>query len=235
MCNDICLKIWEICEENDAWITCSHVPGKVNGLADVASRKLNDRHEWKLDENIFKEICEIFGVPNIDLFASRLNKQVPRFCSWKPDPEAEHFDAFSICWSQFELIYISPPFALIARCLQKIRAERARGWMIVPMWPSQPWMGTLVTMLIKEPRLIRRGLNVLRQPSTSEEHPILNHTRLMACLLSGNSCDNEEFRRQVRTSSCHHGGQQRQSSTAHMSTGGYSLEIEGTSIPLIPL
>lgn len=109
MCNDICLKIWEMCEKNDIWITCSHIPGKVNCLADAASRKFNDRHEWKLNEDIFKEICKIFGVPNIDLFASRLNKQVPRFCSWKPDPEAEHFDAFSICWSQFELIYVFPP------------------------------------------------------------------------------------------------------------------------------
>ena len=105
---------------NDVWTTCSHVSSKVNLLADAASRKFNDKHEWKLNEDIFKELCEHFGVPSIDRFASRLNKQVPRFCSWKPDPEAEHFDVFSICWSQFELIYAFPPFALIARCLQKI-------------------------------------------------------------------------------------------------------------------
>ena len=82
---------------NDVWTTCSHVSSKVNLLADAASSKFNDIHEW--NEDAFKELCKEFGVPSIDLFASRLNKQVPRFCSWKPYPDSEHFDAFSIYWS----------------------------------------------------------------------------------------------------------------------------------------
>ena len=111
---------------------------------------------------------------------------VPRFCSWQPDPDAEHFDAFSISWSQIDLVYIFPSFALIARCLQKMCAEMARGWLIVLMWPSQPWIGILLKMLINEPWLIMRK-DVLRQLSAAEEHPIMKHTRLMACLLSSNS------------------------------------------------
>ncbi|XP_071532017.1 uncharacterized protein [Panulirus ornatus] len=71
----------------------------------------------------------------------------------------------------------------------EIRAESAQGWMVLPLWPSQPEMGTLLTLLVKEPRLIPRGAHVLRHPSTEEEHPILRHTRLMACLLSGNVCE----------------------------------------------
>ncbi|XP_045101188.1 uncharacterized protein LOC123498111 isoform X1 [Portunus trituberculatus] len=211
--------------KNEAWITCSHVPGAVNLLADAASRKFNDRHEWKLNEDIFQELCKRFGVPSIDLFASRLNKQVPRFCSWLPDPEAEFFYAFSISWSQFELIYAFPPFALITRCLQKIRAEMARGWMIVPLWPSQPWMGVLIKMLIREPLLIPRRRNVLRQPSTLEEHPIMTHTRLLACLLSRNTCENVEYLRQAQTSSWPHGDPQPQSSIGHTLLGGYNFVI----------
>ena len=76
---------------NDVWTICSHVPGKVNLLMDATSRKFNNRYEWKLNLDIFQELCEKFGVPSIDLFASRLHKQVPRFLSWKPDLEAEHF------------------------------------------------------------------------------------------------------------------------------------------------
>lgn len=234
-CNDICRDLWEWCAVNDIWLTCSHVPGKGNIMADMASRTFNDRHEWKLNEDLFRTISELFGVPSIDLFASRLNAQVARFCSWKPDPDAEHFDAFSICWSQFELIYLFPPFALIARCLQKIRAESAKGWMVLPLWPSQPWMGTLLTLLVKEPRLIPRGAHILRHPSTEEEHPILRHTRLMACLLSGNDCETREFRRQLRTSSLPPGDLLLQGNTSHISTGGYSFVVAGTSIPLLPL
>ena len=80
VCNDICLRIWDLCKIYDVWITCSHVSGKVDLLLDAASHKFNDRHEWKLNEDIFTELCEHFGVPIIDLFASRLNKQVPHFC-----------------------------------------------------------------------------------------------------------------------------------------------------------
>ncbi|MPC48284.1 hypothetical protein E2C01_042052 [Portunus trituberculatus] len=36
---------------------------------------------------------------------------------------------------------------------------------------------------------------------TEKEHPILQHTRQMASLLSGNICETETFLRQVRTSS----------------------------------
>ncbi|XP_063859168.1 uncharacterized protein LOC135100135 [Scylla paramamosain] len=76
-CNDVATQIWDWCLEHDSWVTCSHIPGKDNTLADVASRKINDRHEWKLDSHIFTTLCNVFGTPSIDLFASRLNKQVP--------------------------------------------------------------------------------------------------------------------------------------------------------------
>ncbi|XP_076035570.1 uncharacterized protein LOC143021751 [Oratosquilla oratoria] len=80
-CNNVSSDIWNWCLNNDAWITCSFISGSDNTLADTASRNFNDRHEWKLDEKIFKKLSIIFGTPNIDLFASRLNKQVPQFCS----------------------------------------------------------------------------------------------------------------------------------------------------------
>ena len=54
ICNEICTEIWKWCLEIDAWITCSHIPGKDNIIADNASRKFNDRHEWRLNETIFQ-------------------------------------------------------------------------------------------------------------------------------------------------------------------------------------
>ncbi|XP_050693987.1 uncharacterized protein LOC126984394 [Eriocheir sinensis] len=108
ICNDISTSIWEWCVANNAWVTCSHIPGKENVMADITSHRVNDRHEWKLNELIFQDLCHIFGTPSIDLFASRLNKQVAYFCSWKPDPEAAYFDAFSIKWTIFDLLHFSP-------------------------------------------------------------------------------------------------------------------------------
>ena len=154
-CNDISILIWDWCVENNAWVTCSHIPGKVNYVADAASRRVNTWHEWKLDVPTFRLICNIFGTPSVDLFASRLNKQITPFCSWKPDPEATYFDAFSLNWANFTLPYLFPPFSLISRCLQKMRAEQVKGWIVVPLWKSQPWMGMLLRMLVDQLRLIR--------------------------------------------------------------------------------
>jgi hypothetical protein len=48
---------------------------------------------------IFLKLFQLlFGKPEIDMFASRVNTQLPRFDSWKPDPGADDIDAFSVCW-----------------------------------------------------------------------------------------------------------------------------------------
>ena len=54
----------------------------------------------------------------IDLFASRLNKQIGKYVSFKPDPEAFEVDTFSILWTNLKF-YAFPPFSCISRCLQK--------------------------------------------------------------------------------------------------------------------
>lgn len=235
ICDKISKDIWNWCICHKAWLTASHIPGKCNVMADAASRYFNDRHEWQLNVRIFKDLCSIFGKPCIDLFASRLNKQVDRFCSWSPDPEATYIDAFTIPWGDYELVYLFPPFSLISRCLQKFRVEKARGWIIVPLWPTQPWMGMLLRMLVKDPRVIKSRKAVLVHPSTSEEHPMMQTTNLMACLLSGHTWEHVEYLQKVRTSSWPLGNPQLRDSTTLTSRGGHNFVIENTLIPLRPL
>ena len=127
--------------------------------------------------------------------------QLTCYCFWTLDPGAAHLDAVLVNWPRFKLSYIFPPFALMARCLQKLKAEGASVWMIVPLWLSQPWMGTLLGMLVNHPRLIIQQKEVLTHPSSGEEHPIMQHTQLLACLLSGSTCETKAFLRQVWTSS----------------------------------
>ena len=78
----------------------------------------------KLNETIFDKVSNTWGRPEIDMFASRLNRQWPRYVSWKPDADASFIDAFSIDWSEI-FIYIFCPFSLIGRALQKIGKIRA--------------------------------------------------------------------------------------------------------------
>ncbi len=123
-CNNIAREIWMWCISKGIWLTPAHIPGVDNVEADLASRVFNDKTEWQLDKSIFAHLVSIFGKPDIDMFASRLNNQIKPFVSWAPDPEAVAADAFTLNWDN-KFMYIFPPFSIIPRILQKIEADRA--------------------------------------------------------------------------------------------------------------
>jgi len=77
-----------------------HIPGVSNTVADAESRTQWDRSDWMLCPLIFQAICRMFGLLEVDLFASRLTHQLPRFFSWKPVPLSEAVDAFQQDWGR---------------------------------------------------------------------------------------------------------------------------------------
>ena len=77
---------------------------------------------WRgcLTKKIFTKIISKFQFQSeVDLFASRLNAQLPVFVSYHSDPEAMHINAFSISW-QSRPFYAFPSFAVIGKVLNKI-------------------------------------------------------------------------------------------------------------------
>ena len=90
--NNVTTEIWEICIKRGAYISAAHVPGKENLIADLAPREFQDSHEWVLSLEVFKYLVELFQIPDIDMFASRLNKQLPKYALWMPDPESYIID-----------------------------------------------------------------------------------------------------------------------------------------------
>ena len=111
--NDTSREIWLWCLKYDIWLSCAHIPGKLNVEADKKSRLFNDQTEWKLNHKVFQNIIGKWGKPVIDLFASRLNFQIENYCAWKPDPSASYIDAFSLNWTDFDFIYLFPPFSVL--------------------------------------------------------------------------------------------------------------------------
>ena len=118
-CNAIAKMIWSWAITKGIWLSASHISGSVNVDADNLSRNLNLNLEWMLSANTFQKIITVYGQPDIDLFASRLNAQLEDYISWKPDPRARFIDAFTIDWSCF-FFYAFPPFCMVSRCVQKI-------------------------------------------------------------------------------------------------------------------
>ena len=152
----------------DIWITASHVPGVKNTTADLRSHLFYDNKEWSLNEGVAKPLFDQFGKPEIDLFASCLNFKCSKYASYKPDPDAYHVNAFSLCWLNLNA-YIFPPFSIVGRVLAKLAQDRATALVIVPCWQTQPWFPQFVR-LVKPgttPLLIPAHQHLLQLPGTN--------------------------------------------------------------------
>ena len=77
--------IWSWAVKKYIWISVSQVPGVENNIADLKSRYFYDNKEWSLNPYMFEKVCEKFGKPEIDLFATRLNAKCELYVSFKPE------------------------------------------------------------------------------------------------------------------------------------------------------
>ena len=122
--HEIVVQIWEWALAHGNWLSASHIPGVQNVQADKESRKNDIRTEWMLSDDSFEDILhKLEFCPTIDLFASRINNKLPRFASFRPDPDAVLINAFSVSWTDLAF-YAFPPFICIGRVLQK----NQEGW-----------------------------------------------------------------------------------------------------------
>ena len=208
-------------------VTATYLPGVLNVKADKMSRITHDNMEWKLDSSAFHDVTQLWDVPDIDLFASRLNAQLDRYVSWKHDPGASHVDAFTLPWATYSLAYAFPPFSCISRSLKKIRDDAAEAVIVVPRWTSQPWFPLLLRMLTDDVFLFPR--NIL---SCHHKHqPPPDNLRLMACRVSGKAMLSSQYRHRLSGSSVTRGRSRRGGSTAVRSNAGRPLQLGLVRIP----
>lgn len=102
-----------------------HLPGLYNTEADHLSRNRNGS-EWHLLHEATTIVFNLWGTPDVDLFASRdahvVSKYVTRDLS---DSSAYFHDAFSRYWD-FGLAWIFPPPALLPRVLQHLNTAQGK-------------------------------------------------------------------------------------------------------------
>ncbi|CAC5395636.1 unnamed protein product [Mytilus coruscus] len=180
-------EIWAWCSKRDIFITAQYIPGTENFDADHMSRNVkDDSTNWQLKVEIFDRICKHFFVPNISLFASRLNFQIPRFASWSFDLQATFVDAFTFSWSNFRP-YIFPPFTLLGKMLMKIISDKVeKAILIIPFWPAQGWFSLLIPILISLPVRLPQHKDLVMMTHTGECHPLRKRLNLTVCIVSGN-------------------------------------------------
>ena len=87
-------------------------------MADLLSRSNQVQStECLLHPQIFKQICQKWFTPHVDLFATCRNHKLPLYVSPVPDPNAWDIDALNINWTGLTA-YAYPPTALLLRVIQ---------------------------------------------------------------------------------------------------------------------
>ena len=132
-------------------------------------------------------------------------------------------DAFTLDWSSY-VFYAFPPFSVLGRVVQKIQEDMAKGILLIPNWPTQPWFPQVMRLLVKEPLLLQLPYN------KTAVHPLVGKPTILACLLSGNPCRAREFHRTLSTSLCHPGRNQRSVSMEHICRSDRTSVVDGVLI-----
>lgn len=180
-------KIWEWCIAREIHIHASHIPGRKNTIADFNSRNFKDTTEWCLKQDIFRNhIVNTFGIPDVDLFASRNNFKVAQYISWKPEPGSIAVDAFSQNWGKFRLCYAFPPFALVGKVINKAIRDQADLLLVAPSWRTQYWF----PMLMKHAnqnilKLPRKADSIFLPHKVQATHPIWSKLQLHCFRITG--------------------------------------------------
>lgn len=177
--------LWDTVTQQKVTLTVEHTPGVLNERADWLSR-VRDREDWKLNPALFRRVCHGLNFsPTVDAFATNLNRQVTRFWSRYPEPEATAVDAFAQEWAK-EKAWANPPYSMVGKVLSLLDRQQATALLILPQWPSQAWWPQLLKRLVKAPILLPNRKDTFLPGKGGSMIPAGKPGwRAMACLVSG--------------------------------------------------
>ena len=191
---------------------------------------MKDRSDWMLNPSIFRHVQNRFPDMEIDLFASRLSFQLPRFFSWRPDPLAEATDAFLQPWRGLKA-YANPPWNLVGKVLSQVEEQRADLVVLVaPVWPSQPWYPSLLNLLVAPPLRINPPQEEAVMTEVWEGHLSEITPPLAVWPISGDTTL-RRFQGKLQTSSCLPGDKSPPSRMIPSAKSGSAGALNGTLIP----
>ncbi|KAH9631118.1 hypothetical protein HF086_008620 [Spodoptera exigua] len=180
---DITKQLWQWCEARALFVTASYISSLDNKTADAESRRVHPDIEWELADWAFQKIVLNFGTPQLDLFASRINNKCADYVSWHRDPDAMTINAFTINWAEY-FFYAFPPFSVILKMLRKILSDKAKGVVVVPLWPTQPWYPLFKNLLVSDLIYFEADCNPIVSFHSSN-HNIHTKITLVAGILCG--------------------------------------------------
>ena len=171
-----------------------HLPGSLNTIADTESRSKTSNLEWMINPSILQEaLRQLSFIPEVDLFASQINKQSAAYVSYRPDPNALAVDAFTIQWTDIKL-YAFPPFSVIPLVLNKIYRDQAQGIIVIPKWTTQYWYPKALQLLKEAPIKLKASTNLLQLPQNPQAvHPVTCKSKITGMSLIRERLDQHNF------------------------------------------
>lgn len=136
--HNIAIDIYEIAKFNNINLNVQWIPRENNKEADRVS-KIIDIDDWKISDEFFGYLDNLWGPFSIDRFANHYNSKVERFNSRYYEIDTEAVDAFTQDW-RGENNWFVPPVKCISRLLNRIeKTEKVKGTLIIPHWTSKPF------------------------------------------------------------------------------------------------
>ena len=137
-----------------------HIPRSQNQMSDFLSKTPESyflmratyvNENWTLNPKVFSKISQLLftKLPEIDLFATKQNHQVPVYFSKDPeDCQAKAINAFSQNWTGH--LYANPPFSLFGKVLSKLqRSIDCTLLLIFPLWNNSEIYFQLKDLLLE--------------------------------------------------------------------------------------
>ncbi|KAA6396676.1 MAG: hypothetical protein EZS28_007799 [Streblomastix strix] len=180
-------------ETNKIQLSTTYLPGVANKVADSLSR-LNRAGDYYIPRLKAQKIMKQLDVTaTIDVFSTRSNRVVQRYCSPRIDSRAVARDGLKINWNK-ELAWIHSPIPLIGSCLNKIKEEQVQlAIIITPAWTSQFWSNLLNQLTVRRQEIGLCRDVLVPGRITRKRGWMLPPGKLIASLVSANPSQAKDY------------------------------------------
>lgn len=88
-------EFWEFSIDHKFQVIASHIKSSCNKVMDFESRKIRENLEWSIQGYIFLKMQTYFKCNfTTELFASRVNAKVDKYCAFYVESDSERTDSF---------------------------------------------------------------------------------------------------------------------------------------------
>jgi transcriptional regulator of met regulon len=140
------------CMEHNVHLNLQQVKSSED-LADGPSRMPKDRGDYTLNRGLFLHLMHRLRghcLPQIDMFASPGNHQLPKFVCRDPHWQATEVNALKCPLESFHCCYANPPWKIINQWLHRLWDNKHLTCVLItPYWVSSAWWPLLLKLRVR--------------------------------------------------------------------------------------